>query len=165
MDERLLPTMYQDSWLLEDDNTSGPCCTMAALWEHQVWTAVNFVSCISAKSIGANRPWMALNMSHRLQHNSRCQPTNQQDGVAQRQPKRDQGWIPSSEAPCMCAVCRHGTYCQTIKRRPSEPFEQEACPSPRPGRCHGCNAKTVSMLCRVTTQNVLRSHVFCLVTD
>ena len=71
----------------------------------------------------------------------------------------------SSEAPCMCAVCRRGTYCQTIKRRPSEPFEQEACPSPRPGRYHGYNAKTVSMLCRVTTQNVLRSHVFCLVTD
>jgi hypothetical protein len=144
MDERLLPTMYQDSLLLEDDNTSGPCCTMAALWKPRVSTAVNFVSCISAKSIGANRPWMALNMSHRLQHNSRCQP---------------------SEAPCMCAVCRHGTYCQTIKRRPSEPFEQEACLSLRPGRCHGCNAKTVSMLCRVTTQNVLRSHVFCLVTD
>jgi hypothetical protein len=72
---------------------------------HESWNAsvvVDHFSCNSAKSIGANRPWIALNVSHRLQHNSRSRPANQQDGVAQRQPKRDQGWILPSQAPCVC---------------------------------------------------------------
>jgi hypothetical protein len=79
----------------------------------------------------------------RLQHKSRCQPANQQDGVAQRHTKRDQGWIPSSEAPCMCAVCRHGTCCQTIDERPVEQPEQEVFPESESCRCYCCNAKTV----------------------
>jgi hypothetical protein len=129
---------------------------MAAPWKLWVSTPIDFVSCVSAKSIGTNQPWIAPNVSHRLQHNSRCQPADQQDGVARRQPKRDQGWILSSEAPSMCAVCRHGTYYQTIDGRPVEQSEREVCPRPRSCRCYCCDAKTVSSSWRVTANSVLR---------